>query len=203
MKALRKLTYPVLAAAGFVLAGQTEAALVLVIDVSNPAAVTITSTSANSQTNSSLNIGSDGITIQNFFTSAANYASSTAVVGNLAPTGSGFTYAQLGTFNFEANNGNFTAGNDLSIYATGATTAGSQVFSTSTRAFNGVAIVDFSSTPGALPTAGTTGNVYSGYFQSGTTGHGLLIGTFQVVPEPSPLLICALGLTVACGKRRR
>lgn len=203
MMALPKLTFLAFAIAGFALSGQADAAVVLVIDISNPAAVTFTSTSANSQTNSSLNIGSEGFTIQNFFTSSANYASATGVGGNLAPTGSSFTYTQLGTFNFEANNGNFVAGNDLSIYSSGGTTAGSQVFSTGTRAFNGVATVDFSSTPGALPTSGTTGNVYSGYFQSGTTGHGLLIGTFQVVPEPSSLLICALGLTVVCGKRRR
>lgn len=196
------LTALLAAAACCAFSSTTHAANVLTIDISNPAAVTFTSTPALSETNSSLNIGTDGFTIQNFFALTVLVPDSTLATGDLMPTGSTFVYAGMGTFSFEANNGTFAAGNDLSVFANGAPMAGSQVFSTVTRAFNGTMVVDMSPYIAALPAAGTTGTVYSGFRSSGITGHGLVVGQYSVVPEPNSIALALLGMTALARRKR-
>lgn len=201
---LKPLFAPVLAV--FLVCASVQdsgAANVLTIDISNPAAVIFTSTPALSQTNSSLNIGFDGFTIQNFFVITVLVPSSTVATGNLQPTGSTMFYGGTGSFNYEANNGVFTTGNDLSVFSNGgAPLAGSQVFSTGLRAFNGVMTIDFSSFAAALPTAGSTGTIYSGYLASGTPGQGLVVGQYSVVPEPSTIALGLIGLAGLTSRRR-
>ncbi|WP_367872844.1 PEP-CTERM sorting domain-containing protein [Luteolibacter sp. Populi] len=180
-----------------------QAATVLVVDISNPAAVTFTSTPNFSQTNSSLNIGTAGFTIRNFLASPASIPSSTLGLGNLSPTGSTFVYSGMATFSYEANDGNFTSANDLSVFSNGGGPgAASQVFSTGTRAFNGVLTIDLSAYVSSLPAAGVTGDVISGYFLSGTADHGETVGQFVVIPEPGSVLLGGLGFLIL-GFRRR
>lgn len=179
------------------------AATVLVVDISDPSAVTFTATANFSQTNSSLNIGFAGFTIQNFLATPASIPSSTLGIGDLSPTGSSFIYSGIGTFNYEANNGNFVAANDLSVFSNnGAPGPDSQTFSTGSRAFNGVLTIDLSTWASSLPAAGATGDVISGYLMSGTADHGEIVGQFVVVPEPGSALLGGLGLLIL-GIRRR
>ena len=178
----------------------SNASVTLQINVSNPSAVTVQAVAGVSQTDSSLSIGLDGITLENLFTTDVNYPNTTTFTGDLSPSGTASMYNGLGTFDFDANDGVFTSGDDLSMYFNG---VGTQVFDTSTNAFTGVATIDFSSTPGALPAIGTSGNIYSGYFKSGTADHGEIVGQWQVVPEPSSATLLLSGACIALVRRRR
>ena len=185
----------------FLLAAPAQAFTVLVIDISNPAAVTFTATGNVSLVNSSLNMALGGFTIQNFLATPEWLDELTT--GDLHPTGSAYVYAGLGTFDYEGGSGNFGSANDLSIYSNGgsSTTELSQVFSTSSPAFNGVMTVNFSEFASSLPAAGTTGNVRAGYL-IGESGHTGIVGDYIVVPEPSSALLGGLG-ALALLKRRR
>jgi len=183
----------------------SHAAVVLTIDVSTPGAVTFTATSEFSSTDSSLSIAYDGFTVDDFFTSSQDYDNSSTLTGNLSPVvGSGLTYNGFGTFEFSDNDGAFKNATDLSIFSNGTgAAADTQVFQTTSTAFTGVATFDFSASLAALPVIGTSGNVYSGYWQSGTADHGELVGQWQVVPEPSSTLLLGLGAFAMISKRRR
>lgn len=185
----------------FLLAAPAQAFTVLVIDISNPAAVTFTSTGSVSLVDSSLNMSLGGFSIQNFFATAV-WADEIAT-GNLHPTGSPYVYSGLGTFDYEGGTGFFGSSNDLSIYSNGgaSTTELSQVFSTDSSAFNGVMTVNFSEFASSLPAAGTAGNVRAGYL-IGELGHTGIVGEYIVVPEPSAVLLGGLG-ALALLKRRR
>ncbi len=178
--------------------------IILEIDLSDSSAIQIQSVPTGlSSTDASLSIAGAGFTIENFFTSAVTYPNTTSMAGNLSPNlGTTFVYNGLGTFDFDANNGDFTAGDDLSFYKD-ASPSGTQIFSIGIAAFTGTGTVNFSATPGALPGLGATGNVYTGFRQSGLTDHGEVIGQWRVsaVPEPSSLLL--FGLTLVGLTRRR
>lgn len=186
------------------LVNEANAGVVFQIDVSNPSAVTITATTAVSESDSSLNIGTEGITIENFLTSSTiAFPLNTAFTGDLSPSGTAVAYNFFGTFEYEDNDGAFKAGNDLSVYSG---TAGTQDFSTSTTAFTGVATFDFSSASTALPSVGTTGNVISGFLMTGgPAGHGNVVGQWTVVsvPEPSSVFLLGLGYLGFALRRSR
>jgi hypothetical protein len=184
--------------------GKANAAVVFQVDLSDPAVTRIIATSALSGTDSNLSIGLDGITIENFFTSSVLYPQTTTFGGNLSPSGTSVTYDGLGTFDYSDNSGNFKAGDDLSVFANA---TGAQDFSTSETAFTGEAEIDFSAAVAELPqTVGATGNVISGYFNSGTADHGEIIGQWEViavVPEPSFNCLLGLGFALCATGRRR
>jgi hypothetical protein len=179
---------------------RSEALVLLTIDVSNPSAVTFTSTTNVAGQNSVLTSNFDGFTVENFFTATEELNQETVVLGNLTTTaGGGYSYDILQTFNFDANDGVFGPGNDLTIYSF--TTAGAQIFNTATRAFTGVATVDFSDEASSLPAGGTVGQIYAGYLKSGNPQY-VLIGQWTVIPEPACALLLPLGLIPLCRRRR-
>ena len=184
-----------------------RAAVILEVDVSDASAVTFTATVANSAVDSSLNYSLKGITIVDFFTSNVNYGVNTTISGSLAPTLSspsdGF-YDYFGSYDWDGNTGSFGPSTDFNMYAGGAAGPGSQEFSTSFQAFTGVATFDFSANSGFLPTAGASGNIYTGYLKTGgDPTEGLIIGTWQVVPEPSSYALYLGIFSVACLVFRR
>lgn len=183
---------------------QVQGAVVLEIDVSDPSAVTFTSSGGMSSTLSSLDASLEGFTIENFFSTEVDLFG--ALGGTLSPTvGTSSAYSAIGTFNYSANNGTFTAGDDLSVYVSGSEGADSQVFNTTTAAFVGAASIDLSAFIASLPAPGTSGHIITGYFQSGTPDHGEVIGQWSVtaVPEPSSTALWALGMAGMLLRRSR
>ncbi|RYD72921.1 MAG: PEP-CTERM sorting domain-containing protein [Verrucomicrobiaceae bacterium] len=194
-----------------------NAAILLIIDVSNPAQVKVTATNAASYASTSMKLPSDGFTLQNVLQAAGTITSHDVVsdmitASNLFPTqspalngGIASRYNALGTFNYESGTGDFGAGNDLSFFQNnGGNTDNSQIFIAGQRAFNGESVWDFSAYPGLIPAAGTTGNVISGYLPLASGGgHGVILGEFTVIPEPSSLALGALAASALVLRRRR
>lgn len=180
----------------------------MIIDVSNPNNVIITATGGVASTASSLSASSEGFTIENFFTSAVTYPSNSTFTGNLTPVnGTSEVYESFGTFEFSDDDGDFKAGNDLSVYALGNEGADSQIFEVGVSPFAGAANFDFSAAAASLPSVGTVGNIYSGYYLTDTGGvrqdHGRLVGQYEVIPEPSSAVLCAMASVGFVLRRRR
>lgn len=148
----------------------------ILVDDSNPSAVTLTATTALSAANDSTTTSGDGILLLGLFTS--NIGSSPfgpALSDGLQPVLSGDLYNT-----WSGDHHSSASYLDLGIYDNvGSTT---QTFSTSSQAFTGSMTIDLSSVGFALPAAGASGNILAGW--SGHTGGEL--GTYLVVvPEPS------------------
>jgi hypothetical protein len=210
-----KRTLLLTAAALLTQVGATNAAILLIIDVSNPALVKITSTTATSSGSSSLIIAADGITLHNIMKAGANVPNTTVVdplvaTSNLFPTQSpaatgGITsrYTGVMTFDFDSGVGTVGAGNDLSVYQNnGSGVANNQIFTAGQQAFNGESVWDLSAYASVLPNAGTTGDIISGYLPSGT-GQGVVLGQYTVIPEPSSLVLGAAAAGGLFLRRRR
>jgi len=185
----------------------------LIIDISDPSAVTFTATTNVSEATSSLQIAYDGLTLEDFFESAVIIPNTTALSNDdytpglrpsQSPNASGGLpnlYSGIQTADLDAN-GALGLGNDLALYSNGSSgLPNTQIFISGQRAFSGESAFNMSSF--ALPTAGTTGNILSGYLSPATTGHGLIIGQYIVVPEPSTSIIGAIVCSGFLIRRRR
>lgn len=193
----------------------TQAAILLIIDVSDPSQVKITATAALSSGTSSLTLGYDGISLLNLLNSGANIPN-TSVVSNLVATSNLFPtqspalsggvasrYTGLATFDFEGGSGTLGAGNDLGVYMNGGgATDDSQIFTSGQQAFQGESVWNLSAYTSMLPAAGVTGNIISGYLASGND-HGVLLGEYMVIPEPSTFALGAIAASVLAIRRRR
>lgn len=191
---------PLLLAASTLLvsSGISSAALVLTINISNPSSTIITVVANNSQITKDLDVNfNGGISFVSFFTANENITAASPVGINGTWTGSGTTspYNEMVTFNY--GNAAVVPGRDLSIYNVDAPNGDTQNFTTSTAPFTGSSTVNLSSFTN-LPAVGTTGNVYIGYQSS----HGGIIGQWQIIPEPSSLLIASAGLIGLLRRRR-
>jgi hypothetical protein len=172
------------------------ASVLLSIDDSNPSAVTITATGLNSAVNDSGSIVNSGVDLLSFYTAdEQNMTFGQFLTGALEGGNSGVPYNDVYSDFYSTDGGAFY---DLELYvdisSTGANNT--ETFSTTQPAFAGSWTIDFSSLgvdPSVLPTAGSQGNILSGY--SGSPGP--VIGTWQVaspVPEPAVDSLLALGL---------
>lgn len=213
-----KRTLLLSALAIFSLVPAANAAVVLIVDVTNPSAVKITATSALSSGSSSLRMGYDGLTLLNILPSTTSNIPNTSVVSsdvatsNLVPTQSPVTsggivmrYTGVGSFNHDAATGTLEPGNDLGVYQNGADgLPNSQVFNTGVQAFKGESVWNLSAFAASLPRAGTTGNVLSGYLPF-TTGsqQGIVLGQYVVIPEPSAAALGGLAAASLLLRRRR
>jgi hypothetical protein len=187
----KSLSLSLVLLSGF-LATAVKAQVLLVINDSNPSAITFTATGTAPSVANSNHLYSDGLDLANFFTVAGLFPSITATSTTLVTGVDGTPdYAALQSSSFSGSSV------DLQITAASGNT---EDFSLGSPAFSGSATFDFSSSKfnnnASLPGAGTTGNLYAG---SGSLFRAapVLIGKYIVVtPEPSTM---ALMLAAAAG----
>jgi hypothetical protein len=167
-------------------------AQVLIIDVSNPSAVTFTGTGTFASAN--FNGGTTAafpVRVSGFFTSSLTNFDVLATSTTLATTGSNHTLGRA----------------FLRVGAGGPTTLlfrqdgnSQENFSTSNAAFTGTGTFDLSAYSTSLPGAGATGSIYAA---DGTTVIGTYLVTTSAIPEPSTyaLIFGLAGLAWAIGRR--
>ena len=168
-------------------AANSVAQNILIINDSDPAAVTFTATTNDSIGTETMNSFNDGLTLGAFLTN-----SNPGFFGDpLAPT----------TLTTAANMspvydmwGNDFADFDLYRYANDPDSNSGETVTTGSQALAGAATADLSVVRSFLPAPGTSGAVYSG---SEDSPDFALIGYYEVVPEPNPeALILAGSLTL-------
>lgn len=171
------------------------AAVILVIDISNPSAVTFTATGAFAQNDDDDSFSISGISLIDFFQASfsdsdLHYFSSS----NLRSPEGDFPYSTLTSIAFfDPFSSEYF---DLSIFYD---SFSGQGFSTSAPALTGSAVANLSAWLAYLPTAGTTGNIHSG---DGIFSSGPVIGQYSVVPEPATAGLL-LGATLLAIRRAR
>jgi hypothetical protein len=176
----------------------------LVINVTDPSAVTFTATSENAYGTASIAVNfTGGITLENFFpfNQSITVGDPAVLVGNLTPSGTSTAYNEFVTFNYDANTGTVESGDDLSVYNVDAPNVDTQDFVSGATAFTGFSTVDL--TGYTLPTEGTWGAINIGY----KADHGGTIGYWTVVttqvPEASTYSLFAGALALAWVVARR
>jgi len=180
-------------------AATASAAVVVTIDISNPAATVITALPVNSAINGDLYVNfNGGISFLNFFTAdeSITVAAPLGIAGTWTAAGTASSYNEMVTFDY--GSADVVPGVDLSIYNSLVSNADDQNFTTATFAFTGSSTVNLSGFAN-LPAAGTTGSVNLGYMSS----QGGSIGQWQVIPEPASCGLAALGAVAAFLRRRR
>ena len=184
-----------LAAVVMCAAGQlsANAGVVLEIDVTDITAVSFTATGEFSAINNSTTTNGDGIAVLNFFTaptSTAQYFQDFATNTLKPSTASVLPW-------YDTMQPDFTSGatsRDVGIYnGSGSAT---QFFSTTSAAFDGRMVVNFTTVAGNVPSAGASGNVIAGY--PGNSGG--VVGTWQAVtvPEPSTYALAGACAIASC-----
>ena len=159
-------------------------AVVLDVDVSNPAAVTFTATGNVSQIDDSgLLMG--GVDLLGFFASDPGSIKS-GLLGDLRPSSAASAYGTMDKSYLHGDALNLSYG-----------ASGTQTFSTITPAFAGAGTADLGSYSALLPVAGDSGNVAVG----GPVG--AVVGQWQVVPEPGVLTMLVAGGATLVLRRRR
>lgn len=179
-------------------AASSQAALVLTINIANPAAVVITGVANNSLVAKNLSVNFlGGISLRSFFTANESITESNprSITGNWTAIGTSSSYNEMVTFAFD--NAAVVPGVDLSIYNSAAPNSDDQNFIITAAPFTGSSTVNMSGFT-HLPAVGTTGSVNSGYLAS----HGGSLGTWIVVPEPSAALLGLIGCFSLLRRRR-
>jgi hypothetical protein len=168
------------------LPASTSAAVILTIDISNPAAVRIEATGAHAQND---DIDStymlQGVLLLGVFSSNPGWNVPDYLDdSDLYSPGGTFAYSDL-----------YYDGVDLNITGTNLST---QDFSTTEPAFEGYAIVDFSAVAHLL-IPGTTGDILAGDMWDST----VVIGQYLIIPEPGTSLLALASVGLLLGRRRR
>jgi len=169
----------------------SSAATVLLVDVSDPSAVKISSSGANADADSDNVPEAAGIDLLRFFTGAVNMSVMYVNSSSLTPSG-GNAYS-----NFE---GDDYSGSLVDLNLISSSLSAMQNFSTTTPAFTGEAYLDLSGFTAFLPTFGTSGNILVG---ANMETYGTVIGQWQAVPEPQTYALIAMGLVGIYFVRRR
>lgn len=182
----------------FLLPLSMPAAVILIIDISDPSHVTFTSTNANAQNDDEDSWLQEGISLIGFFQASVEELYFFDTPSGLQSPGGSFAYSTLTGINFFDPLSPDTY-QDLSIFGSGFST---QDFTTSARALSGSSTADLTDLQASLPAVGSTGDIYSG---DGISFGGPVIGQYTVVPEPAAigLLACGGMLTLLRGRKRR
>lgn len=189
-------------ASAFSLTLGAQAAVVLTINVQNPAHVTFTAVANNSAiTANAATDFSAGIALLGFFTSDQNIveASPLSISGNWIGRGATGGYNAAVTYSYAAQDGVVIPGKDVSIYFNPSGGGGTQNFVTSAAPFTGTSFADMSAFASGLPLAGTSGSLISGYLST----QGGVIGQWSVVPEPGETTLAVGSLVGAFALLRR
>lgn len=190
MSLVRK-TFVCVVAALAAFCAASQAATVLLVDVTNPLAVKITATNANADANSDNIPQVAGIDLLRFFTGAVNMSVLYMSSSSLTPRG-GVAYS-----NFEDDD---YSGSLVDLNLIGSSLTAMQDFSTTAPAFTGEASLDLSAFAAFLPTVGTSGNILAG---ANMETNGTVIGQWQAVPEPQTYALVGVGLLGIYLLRRR
>lgn len=182
------------------LTGAAQAAVLITVDITNPAAVVFTARAGNSQGVSEDTLNSDGVTLLGFFSTHTVMPFSPFVTGStLTVAGSGLAYNSKSSSSFVNNSLDRRDLNLVVITFEGEGTA-TQNFQTNVNAFTGSATGDdFSGLN--FSAIGSTGNIVSGYSSNFPT-HGVVIGQWQIIPEPSTALLGGVAL-LGLARRKR
>jgi hypothetical protein len=183
---------------GFLSLPVAEADILVTIDITNPAAVVFTATGAAPSANGPNVPGINGIDFLQFFTTEI----SGFALGDVTPStfatylDSDYPYLNWNTDSYSGPNV------DLNFYSQDGS---SQHFNTSSPAFVGTATVNFTAYASYLPSAGATGQITDGNSgnASGPSRPLTVLGSYQVVPEPSTWALLALGLAALLPGLRR
>lgn len=170
--------------ATFPVAGQS---ILINIYEGNPSAVQFTAVGNNAFANSTVN-SAFGVDLISYFTIAPSTVAAASVTGNLIPTGTTAAYNQ-----WIPDSLHVASNVNLNLYNT--SNPQNQVFTNTSRAFTGTAVIDLSSVLADLPPTGASGTITSGDILS----PGALIGRWVVVPEPSVKSQLALGAMALAG----
>ena len=168
---------------------QSASEILLEIDPTNLAAVTITSTDNHSLIDDSSADGIAGIWLQGLFSTGGTVPSLSSS-SNLTPAGNTVPYNQLYNDFF---------GVDVTDFGIYSNSSDFQNFQTTAAAFTGSLAADFSSSTSVFSSAGTTGEIRAGDSQNGSDA---LIGYYQIVPEPTSLSILACAGIMITRRRR-
>ncbi len=162
----------------------------LVVDDSNPSAVTITATGAFSAVDAG-NGSAQGVVLDSFFGSPQIAVALPVNGTSLKVPGSSLLDSVNPT---DLGGGQI----DLELYRSGVSPLG-QTFSTTSPAFQGSLLVDMSASASALPGVGATGSIVAFNF-----GSNPVVGQWIVVPEPgSYAVVAGIGLVGFAIWRRR
>ncbi len=155
-------------------AHSANADILLLIDVTDPSAVTIQSTDGLV-----LNTGGNGspVDLADFFTADTGF-NEAPMSGDLSRASNGQTFTQYRN-----------TGTTLQLLSGAGFNLGE--FTAAQLAFNGTGTLDLSALP--LPGPGATGDI---------NGFTDLLGTWQVVPEPSSLALLGLGGLMLLRRRK-
>ena len=184
----------------------------LIIDDSNPSAVTFTATDYNPFRSDSSHYFTDGIDLENFF------SDNSLGQDNFNTSGTLTTFLD-GTPDYNMSHSDDVTGGydnsdyqDLNIWASADDVSPLQHFSTSSQAFSGTATIDMTAEAAYLLPVGTIGSIFAGYsYNLPKTGESdgpafdtvgednflMYLGDYEIVPEPSQwtlLLLGAVGL---------
>lgn len=175
-----------------------RADLLVTIDITNPGAVVFTATSAAPLANGPNVPGISGIDFLQFFITPL----SDFTLGDVTPStfatylDSNYPYLNWNTDSYSGSNV------DLNFYSQDGS---SQRFNTTDPAFVGTATVNFTAYASYLPSAGATGQITDGNSgnASGPSRPLTVLGTYQVVPEPSTWALLALAACLPLLRRHR
>jgi len=180
----------VLLAFGAIIPSTAQSAVLITVDPSNPAAVVFAATGAFSDINDSSSTSSQGVTLEGLF--PVDFNADVDVFGTLTPAGAPAPYDYV-----DNDFSTVTLLDSFIVYRSGGS-SGPQVFTTSTVAFTGVATANLTGAIFGVP--GTTGDIFVGDTLGGS---GEVIGEWQVIPEPSAVILASLASLSLFGRRRK
>jgi hypothetical protein len=193
------LSFALLAIFGLPANAAVQIPLLLIVNDSNPDAVTFTATTNDPLNSDSTHVFYDGIDLMSFFTTPV-----APLPTNLTPTvtATGLTTDIDATPVYDSSYVDHVSGSevDFNLYTlTAAALTDAEDFSVDSQAFTSMATVDLSDFTSLLPSSGY-GELFAGYSgQNDPNDENALVflGDYEVIPEPSQwslLLLGALGL---------
>jgi len=171
--------------AGLIVATSPVAGQSVLIDVNqyDVNAVTFTTTGNFASANDSSQTEDNGVDLTSYFTAGVT-DNGGPLSGSLTPAGAGNT-----AFDTWETDDFFSTGTNLDLNLFSSTSGNTEDFTTSSAAFTGTVTINLSAYLAELPATGTMEPIYSGYGRN----PGVVIGYWQVVPEPTSLAQLALG----------